>query len=37
MAFEHVYIQILTGESTVMLSGNTLVLGSARGMLRFTR
>lgn len=37
MAFESVYTGILSGESTVSLSGNSLVLASARGSLYFTR
>ena len=37
MAFENVYTSLLGGDSTVALSGGTLVLSSARGMLRFTR
>lgn len=37
MAFESVYTQILSGESTVTLSGNSFVLTSARGSLHFTR
>jgi heat shock protein HslJ len=37
MAFETTYVGILSGDSTVTLTGNTLVLTSARGVLRFTR
>lgn len=37
MAFEAAYTSILGGESTVALSGNTLVLSSARGTLYFSR
>jgi hypothetical protein len=37
MAFEIVYTGILSGESTVTLSGNTLVLNSTRGALYFAR
>ena len=37
MAFEAAYVGILSGDSTVTLTGNTLVLTSARGVLRFTR
>jgi heat shock protein HslJ len=37
MAFESTYTTLLSGESTVTLSGNTLVLSSARGALRFAR
>jgi heat shock protein HslJ len=37
MAFETAYTSILSGESTVAMSGNTLVLSSARGALYFTR
>jgi len=37
MAFETVYTGMLGGESTVTVSGNTLVLASLRGVLRFTR
>jgi heat shock protein HslJ len=37
MAFESVYTGILSGESTVTLSGHSLVLSSARGNLYFTR
>jgi heat shock protein HslJ len=37
MAFESTYTTLLSGDSTVTLSGNTLVLSSARGVLRFAR
>jgi heat shock protein HslJ len=37
MAFESMYTSLLSGDSTVTLSGNTLVLSSARGVLRFSR
>lgn len=37
MAFENTYTGLLSGDSTVTLSGNTLVLSSARGVLRFAR
>jgi heat shock protein HslJ len=37
MAFETAYTGILSGEHTVSLSGNTLVLSSARGSLSLTR
>jgi heat shock protein HslJ len=37
MAFESGYTSLLSGDSTVALSSNTLVLSSARGVLRFTR
>jgi len=37
MAFESTYTALLSGDSTVTLSGNTLVLSSARGVLRFAR
>jgi heat shock protein HslJ len=37
MAFENTYTRLLSGESTLTVSGNTLVLSSARGMLRFER
>jgi len=36
-AFESAYIGLLSGESSATLSGGTLVLSSARGVLRFTR
>ena len=37
MAFENAYTGVLGGDSTVSLSDGTLVLSSARGVLRFTR
>jgi heat shock protein HslJ len=37
MAFENTYKNLLSGDSTVLLSGDTLVLSSARGVLRFSR
>jgi heat shock protein HslJ len=37
MAFANTYTTLLAGDSTVTLSGNTLVLSSARGALRFAR
>lgn len=37
MAFETAYTSILSGDSTVALSGNTLVLSSTRGALYFSR
>ena len=37
MAFENVYTSLLAGDSTVALSGNSLTLSSARGVLRFSR
>jgi heat shock protein HslJ len=37
MAFENTYMKLLAGESTVSLSGGTVELTSARGVLRFTR
>jgi heat shock protein HslJ len=37
MAFETVYVGILSGDSTATLTANTLVLTSTRGVLRFTR
>jgi heat shock protein HslJ len=37
MAFENVYTGMLSGDSTITLSGNTLTLSSARGVLRFSR
>jgi heat shock protein HslJ len=37
MAFENTFTRILSGDSTVALSGNTLVLTSQRGVLRFVR
>ncbi len=35
--FESIYTSLLSGESTVALSGNSLVLSSTRGVLRFAR
>jgi heat shock protein HslJ len=37
MAFENTYTKLLGGESTVSLSGRTLVMTSPRGVLRFKR
>jgi heat shock protein HslJ len=37
MAFENIYTSLLSGDSTVSLSGDTLVLSSARGVLRLSR
>jgi heat shock protein HslJ len=37
MAFENAYTRLLSGDSTIILSNNTLVLSSSRGVLRFTR
>ena len=37
MAFENTYTKLLGGESTVSLSGGTLVLTSPRGVVRFTK
>jgi heat shock protein HslJ len=37
MAFENTYTGILSGDSTITVSGNTLVLASPRGVLRFVR
>jgi heat shock protein HslJ len=37
MAFENAYTTVLTGQSGITLSGNTLVLSSGRGVVRFTR
>ena len=37
IAFENAYTSLLGGDSTVTLSGDTLVLSSARGVLRFVR
>jgi heat shock protein HslJ len=37
MAFESTYTHLLSGDSSVSLSGGTLVLSSARGVLHFTR
>jgi heat shock protein HslJ len=37
MAFENTYTTLLSGDSAVTLSANTLVMSSARGALRFAR
>ena len=37
MEFENVYTRVLGGDSTVAIAGNTLVLTSQRGTIRFTR
>lgn len=37
MAFESLYTSILSGDHAVEVSGNTLVLSSARGRLAFTQ
>lgn len=37
MAFADAYISLLTGESAVTLSAGTLLLSSARGVVRLTR
>ena len=37
MEFEATYTNVLTGEATVALAGNTLTLTSTRGALSFTR
>lgn len=37
MAFGDTYVSLLSGESTVALTGSNLVLSSARGILRLTR
>ena len=37
MAFESLYTSILSGDHTVEVSGNALVLSSARGRLAFTQ
>jgi heat shock protein HslJ len=37
MPFENAYTSLLAGESTMTLSGGTLVLSSDRGVLRFNR
>lgn len=37
MQFEIIYTSLLSGDSTVALSDQVLVLSSGRGMLRFTR
>jgi heat shock protein HslJ len=37
MEFENTYTRLLGGEGTVTLSGDSLVLSSSRGVLRFVR
>jgi heat shock protein HslJ len=37
MAFDNTYTSLLSGDSTITLSGDTLVLSSPRGVLRFRR
>jgi heat shock protein HslJ len=37
MAFENVYTSLLSGDSTIALTGNALTLFSGRGTLRFAR
>ena len=37
MEFENTYTRLLGGEETVTLSGDSLVLSSSRGVLRFAR
>lgn len=37
MAFETIYTSILSGDHTVEVTGNTLVLSSARGRIAFTQ
>jgi heat shock protein HslJ len=37
MAFENAYTRLLSGDSAITISGDALVLSSARGVLRFTR
>jgi hypothetical protein len=37
MEFESIYTSLLSGDSTVTLSGQSLLLSSGRGTLRFTR
>ncbi|MET0165303.1 MAG: META domain-containing protein [Vicinamibacterales bacterium] len=37
MAFENTYTSLLSGDSSITLSGSTLVLSSSRGVLRFVR
>ena len=37
MAFESAYTALLSGDSTTVITGNTLTLSSARGVLTFTR
>ena len=37
MEFENIYTRLLGGEGTVTLSGDSLLLSSSRGVLRFAR
>jgi heat shock protein HslJ len=37
MAFENQYTRLLAGDSSVTLSGNTLMLASSRGTLHYSR
>jgi heat shock protein HslJ len=37
MAFEHVYLELLTGESSARVDGDSLTLSSPRGVLHFRR
>jgi hypothetical protein len=37
MEFETIYTSLLSGDSTVTLAGQQLLLSSGRGSLRFTR
>ena len=37
MTFESAYTALLSGDSTTAISGNSLTLSSARGVLTFTR
>jgi heat shock protein HslJ len=37
MEFESAYTRLLSGESNILIAGNTLTLSSARGVLTFTR
>ena len=37
MDFESAYTALLSGDSTTLITGNTLTLSSARGVLTFTR
>jgi heat shock protein HslJ len=37
MEFENLYTSLLSGDSTVTASGNTLLLSSRRGTIRLTR
>ena len=37
MAFENAYTAILSGDSTVAVTGSTLSLSSSRGTLQFVR